>query len=127
MRQIGAVVSLTKELSEADLALFMLVTGDAQLDTEEPPSPERQARQQAPDALLAALLATAAARHATRPQYARFRDVTIRFVEPAYTDDLLTAIAEITALDAGQLHISARCENQDGRRLAEGEFHLSDG
>ncbi|MEO7002846.1 MAG: acyl-CoA thioesterase domain-containing protein [Ktedonobacterales bacterium] len=128
-RQVGAVATLTKELSEADLALFLLVMGDGQLAAEEPPNPERQVRQQAPGALLAALLTAAAARHAARPQFAHVLSASIRFVEPAYTDDQLIATAELVAIDATTqaLHVTAHCENQDGRRLAEGEFDLSDG
>ena len=130
MRQVGAIVSITKDFSEADLALFMLVMGDAELTAEltadEPQRPDRQQRQAAPGALLAALLTSAAARHAPRPQYARFASLTVRIAEPVYTDDTLTVVAEITALDGETVVVSAHCENQDGRRLAEGEFLLSD-
>ncbi len=130
-RQVGAIVTVTKEFSEADLALFMLVMGDAELTAEvtadEPQQrPDRQQRQAAPGALLAALLTSAAARHTPRPQHARFASLTVRIAEPAYTDDTLTVVAEITALDGEALRVSAHCENQDGRRLAEGEFLLSD-
>jgi len=124
-RQVGATVTITKEFSEADLALFMLVMGDAALTADEPLSPERQQRQAAPGALLVALLASAAARHAQRPQYARFASASTRVIEPAYTDDTLTAVAELTALEGETMRVTARCENQDGRRLAEGEFLVS--
>ena len=41
-RQVGAQVTITKDFSEADLALFMLVMGDAALTADEPLSPDRQ-------------------------------------------------------------------------------------
>jgi hypothetical protein len=125
-RQIGAQVTITKEFSEADLALFMLVMGDAALTADEPLRPERQQRQAAPGALLVALLASTVARHAQRPQYARFVSAATRVIEPAYTDDTLIATAELTALDGETMRVAAHCDNQDGRRLAEGEFLLSD-
>ncbi|HUY77811.1 MAG TPA: hypothetical protein VMV29_13650 [Ktedonobacterales bacterium] len=125
-RQVGAQVTITKDFSEADLALFMLVMGDAALTADEPLSPDRQQRQAAPGALLVALLASTAARHALRPQYARFVSAATQVLEPAYTDDTLTTTAELAALDGETMRVIAHCKNQDGRRLAEGEFLLSD-
>ncbi len=125
-RHVGAVATLTKLLSEADVALFTLVTGDAPLGSEEPPDPQRRVRQAAPLSLLAALLASAAAQHATRPDLARFISQTVRFCEPALTDDTVTAVAEIVGYDPSEhaLKIQVRCENQEGRRLAQGRFLL---
>jgi hypothetical protein len=125
-RRVGAIATLTKQLSEADVALFELVTGDAPLEGEEPPDPRRGVRQPAPLSLLAALLASAAAHHASRPDLVRFLSQTTRFVEPALTDDTVTATAEIVGYDPAEraLRIATRCENQEGRRLAEGEFLL---
>lgn len=129
-RQVGAIATITKTISEADLALFLLVMGDDQIDAQvgaaEPGNTERQMRQIAPDAMLAALLASSAARHALRPQFARFSSAVVRFIEPALTDDTLTATAELTTLDGETLGVRAHCENQDGRRLAEGDFSLRD-
>ncbi|HLY31277.1 MAG TPA: hypothetical protein VKQ36_09625 [Ktedonobacterales bacterium] len=129
-RQIGAIATVTKNISEADLALFLLVMGDeqiaAQVDAKEPGNTARQMRQIAPDALLAALLTSSAARHALHPQFARFTIADLRFLEPAFTDDTLTATAELTTLDGETLGVTAHCENQEGRRLAEGDFSLRD-
>jgi hypothetical protein len=124
--RVGAIATVTKQLSEADVALFALVTGDAPLNTEEPPDPQRGVRQAAPLSLLAALLASAAAQHAERPDLARFISQTVRFREPALTDDTITAAAEIVGYDASEhaLQIDVRCDNQEGRRLAEGRFLL---
>jgi len=125
-RRVGAVASVTKLLSEADVALFALVTGDAPLGSDEPPNPQRQVRQAAPLSLLAALLASAAAQHATRPDFARFISQTVHFCEPALTDDTVTAVAEIVGYDPAEhaLQIDAHCDNQEGRQLAEGRFLL---
>ena len=127
-RHVGAITTLTKDISDADLALFVLVMGDGQLSADEPPAPDQQERQAAPDALLAALLTATVARHVEQPKLAHFISETIRFVQPAYTDDQLTATAEITEYDAAAhtLRVSAHCENQAGSRLAEGEFQLSE-
>src|SRR5262249_19871073 len=117
-----------KQVSEADVALFELVTRDDQLTAEEPPgsSPRQPRRQAAPFALVAALMASAAARHMARPAAACFERQIGSFTAPAYTDDTLYVVAEVAALDAGSqmLHVRARCENQDGLALASGDFYL---
>lgn len=126
--QEGDVRTLTKQISDADVALFLLVTGQVTVTPEQIPIPTQSTRQIAPMAMLAALLSGAAAQHGLRPGSVRFLSENIRFVEPAYTDDTLTATAEqVSRDDASQsVRIFAHCENQDGRRLAEGEFVLSD-
>lgn len=126
-RAVGATAIVTKHISEADIALFELVTKDEALNADEPPpAPVRQPRQPAPFALLAAFLAAAAARHAPRPARARFEREAVRYAAPIYTDDTLNAVARVTAYDSasGSLHIHAHCDNQEGQRLAEGEFIL---
>jgi acyl dehydratase len=125
-QSIGATVTINKTLSEADIALFLLVTNESTPAGEEPPLTNRHAREAAPLGMLAALLASAAATHARRPTDARFITQTIRYCEPAYTDDTVTATARVAAHDdaAHALLISVSCENQEGRRLAEGEVLL---
>lgn len=125
-RSVGATATVTKQISEADIALFELVTKDESLSADDPPNPVRQPRQPAPFALLAAFLAAAAARHAPRPTRARFEREAVRFAAPIYTDDTLSAVARVTAYDSASrsLHIAAHCDNQEGQRLAEGEFIL---
>jgi acyl dehydratase len=123
---IGTTATFTKQVSEADIALFSLVTRDEAVEAGEPPAPVRQPRQAAPYPLLAALLAAAAARHAPSALPARFARQDVRFSQPIYTDDTLSAVAEVAEYDEGSrtLHIRAACENQDGLRLAEGDFYL---
>jgi acyl dehydratase len=125
---IGAKFTIKKTLSEADIALFLLVTNETTPSGDEPPLTSRHAREAAPHVMLAALLASAASGHAGRPNAARFITQTIRYCEPAYTDDIVTATAQVTAHDdtAHTLLISVSCENQEGRRLAEGEILLAE-
>jgi hypothetical protein len=125
---IGAKITINKTLSEADIALFLLVTNETTPSGDEPPLTSRHAREAAPFAMLAALLASAAAGHARRPGATRFLSQTIRYCEAAYTDDTVTATAQVTARDetAHALLISVACENQEGRRLAEGEILLAE-
>jgi hypothetical protein len=127
-RRVGAVMTLTKQVFDADVALFSLVMGETQIVAEEPPIPARQPRQIVPMALVSALLASAAARHSDRPGGTQLSTGTIRYLEAAYTYDTLTATAEVSAYDPGAraLRILARCETADGRRLAEGEYIMSD-
>ena len=126
--QDGAVRTLTKQISDADVALFLLVTGQTTITPEQIPIPAQSTRQIAPMAMISAMLSGAAAEHGLRPGSVRFLSESIRFAEPAYTDDTLIATAELVDRDdaSQSLRIFAHCENQDGRRLAEGEFVLSD-
>jgi hypothetical protein len=125
---IGAKVTINKTLSEADIALFMLVTNETTPSGDEPPLTSRHAREAAPLAMLAALLASAASGHARRPEVARFLTQTIRYSEAAYTDDTVTATAQVIGRDesAHALLIFVCCENQERRRLAEGEILLAE-
>jgi hypothetical protein len=125
---IGATVTINKTLSEADIALFLLVTNETTPSGDEPPLTSRHAREAAPLAMLAALLASAASGHARRPASARFLNQSIRYCEPAYTDDAVTATAQVTSRDddTHALLISVTCANQEGRRLAEGEILLAE-
>lgn len=125
-REIGATATVTKQISEADVALFGLVTKDEAVNGDEPPPPVRQPRQAAPFPMLAAFLASAAARHLPQPDLARFERQVVEFAAPAYTDDTLHATAEIAAYDSAShsLRVRAHCDNQEGLRLAEGEFIL---
>jgi hypothetical protein len=128
VRQVGAVTTFTKQVSEADIALFELVTLLEQVQPEEPAVPVRQPRKAAPYPLLVALLASAAAYHTPRPELARFVRQDVHFSAPIYTDDVLSVTAELVEYDAAghTLRIRTHGWNQDGLDLAEGEFLLMD-
>jgi acyl dehydratase len=121
---VGATTTLTRSLSEADLALFALVMGAADLATDARLEAEPSYQRVAPPALLAALLTTSAAQHSERPPLARFISGQVRFIEPAYAEETVRASATVTGIDdaTGALHINARCETEDGRSLAEADF-----
>ena len=121
---VGATTTLTRSLSEADLALFALVMGAADLATDARLEAEPSYQRVAPSALLAALLTTSAAQHSERPLLARFISGQVRFFEPAYAEETVRASATVTGIDGatGALRISARCETADGRSLAEADF-----
>lgn len=123
---VGATRTITRLLSEADLALFALVMGEADLDGDAHLEVEPSYQRVASPALLAALLTSAAALHSDRPDLARFASAQVRFIEPAYAEEIVRASATITGVDGvtGALQVQARCETEEGRRLAEAEFLL---
>lgn len=123
---LGATRTLTRMLSEADLALFGLVMGETAFDGEAHLDMEPRAQQMAPAALLAALLTACAALHSERPEVARFTSAQVRFIESAYSEETVRTVATVTAIDAatGALRIAAYCETEAGRRLADAEFTL---
>ena len=121
-----ATRTLTHALSEADLALFALVMGEAELGPEAHLRAESGDQRVAPPALLLALLTTSAAQHSARPALARFVSGQARFIEPAYAEETVRASATITGVDpaTGALRVQAICETEAGRRLAEAEYLL---
>lgn len=127
--QVGATITLTKAISEADVALFILVTNDQPPSTDEPTATDPAGRALVPGALVAAVLASAAARHLGGLATARLVRAEVTPSAPAYTDDTLTATAQVAAFDSSTqtLRITAVCANQDGARLAEGAFELRAG
>jgi acyl dehydratase len=123
---IGATKTLTRALSEADLALFALVMGEAELDGEAHLEAEPRYHREASPALLAALLTSSAALHSDQPASARFTSAQVRFVAPAFADETVRASATVTDVDepTGSLRVQAICDAEDGRRLAEADFLL---
>jgi acyl dehydratase len=123
---VGATRTLTRSLSEADLALFALVMGEADLEADARLEAEPRYQRVAPAALLAAVLTSSAAQHSERPVWARFVSAQVRFIEPAYAEETVRASATVTGIDdaTGALRVNAVCEAEDGRRLAEADFLL---
>lgn len=123
---VGATTTITRELTEADLALFSLVMGEANLDAEARLQVEPTMQPSVPTALLTALLTECAALHSARPAWARFLSAQVRYQESAYPEDTVRATATVLAIDAttGALRLRANCETSDGRQLVEAEFLL---
>lgn len=126
MPAAGATTTLTRMLSEADLALFALVMGEADLDAEAHLEAEPSYQRMAPPALLAALLIACAARHSAQPGAATFLRVETRFLAPARAEETAIVRATVVGVDeaTGALRIVATCDAEDGRRLAEGDLLL---
>jgi phosphate acetyltransferase/phosphate butyryltransferase len=127
---IGATETLAKAISEADVALFTLVTNDLPpLPTGDPMPAAPAGHAVVPGAFVAALLAAAAARHLGGLAAAHLVRAEVTASAPAYTDDTLTVSAQVAAYDAATqtLRVAATCANQDGARLAEGVFELRPG
>ena len=124
--RVGRVVTFTKSVSEADMALFALITREDTDIPEEPTPPVRQPRQPASLALLASLLMAAAARHLETPARAPFTAQRLDFFAPPQTDDTLTIRAELVTYDAAAdtSTITLTCQNQEQRPLAQGECTL---
>ncbi|HEY7780433.1 MAG TPA: hotdog domain-containing protein [Ktedonobacterales bacterium] len=126
--QVGTAVTLSKAISEADVALFTLLTDDHLPTADEASDEALQPRehQSVPPALVSALLAGAAARHGGGIACARIAREEVRFVGDAFTDDTLTVVAEVVGQDAtsGAVHVRAHCTNQDAALLAEGSFEV---
>ena len=124
--KVGDIITLSKSVSEADIALFELINRDDAYEVEDPPPPVRQPRQMAPYPLLASLLATAASHLVSEQAKARFLGQRIEFAWPVYTDDTLHLTVEVSACDEAThtLYASVTCHNQDQRPLAKGEFTL---
>ena len=127
IHQIGTTLTLTKVISEADVALFTLVTTDQPpASTDEPLATEPAERVPVPGALVIALLVSAAAQQGDGMTLAH---AEVTCTATAWTGDALTASIEVVAYDAasGVLREHASCANQDGQRLAEGMVDLRAG
>jgi len=124
--KVGDIVALSKSVSEADIALYGLISRDDAFVPEDPTPPKRQPRQMAPYPFLASLLAAAAAYPVSLPAQASFQWQQIEFSAPMYTDDTLYMTVEIMAYDedARTIAVSVTCQNQDQQRLAHGTFTL---
>ena len=125
---VGATVTLAKAISEADVALFTLVTNDQPppplADEPLPAAPAGPAI--VPGAFVAAFLAATAARLLGGLAAAHLVRAEITTSAPAYTDDTLSASAQVAAYDPATqtLRVAVTCANQNGARLAEGTFDL---
>ena len=127
--RVGNVITLNKSISDADIALFGLISRDDDFVALDPAPPVRQPRQVAPYPWLGALLATAAAHLISPSAQAGFLEQRIEFSEPAYADDTLHLTVELVEYDRAKqaIRVSVTCRNQDHRHLAAGDFSLDVG
>ena len=119
-----------RTVSEADIALFeLIIRGERPAPDDVPATTNWQPRQAAPHALTVALLTAAAVRHL--PEYPPVKIVQqeVRCYLPIYTDDTVQTDSSVLASEPGSstVRVFARCFNQDGLELAEGQFDLSAG
>ena len=126
--QVGTTVSLTKALSSADVALFTLVTDNLPPPDDDPGErvSKQEERIRVPGALLAALLTSAALRHAGGHAGAEIVQAEVRCSGDAWVGDTLTATASVLSSDpqTRTLHVQAHCANEAGARLAEAQLVL---
>ena len=122
--EIGAMGSLSKTITEADVRAFAELSGDTNpvhLD-------ENYARQSrfgariAHGALSVALI-SAVLGSQLPGEGTVYLSQSIKFVKPVYLNDTITATAEIIALraDKGIVTLKTVCANQRGEVVAEGE------
>ena len=119
-----------RTVSEADIALFeLIIRGERPAPEDVPATTNWQPRQAAPHAFTVALLTAAAVRHL--PDYPPVNVVqqSVRCYLPIYTDDTVQTDSQVMAPEPGSptVRVFARCFNQDGLELAEGQFELSAG
>jgi hypothetical protein len=126
--QVGTTVSVTKALSSADVALFALVTDNLPPPEDDPGErvSREEERTRIPVALLAALITSAALRHAGGHAGAEIVHVEARCSGDAWVGDTLTATAVVTGSDpqTQTLRVQAHCANEAGTHVAEAQFAL---
>ncbi|HEX9056279.1 MAG TPA: hypothetical protein VF818_02015 [Ktedonobacterales bacterium] len=126
INQVGATVTLTKAISEADVALVALLTNDHVPTPDKPMSLDPMGRVQAPSAFLTMLLIGAASRHVGGSGTATVVHGDVSYTGAAWIGDTVTTSAEVLAHDAASqtVRVRAQCVNQDGKPLAAGTFDL---
>jgi 3-hydroxybutyryl-CoA dehydratase len=121
---VGQKASFTKQITERDVATFAEISGDKNplhLDAE-------YARQTLFGARIAhgaftfALISAALGTELPGPGTV-YLSQSLKFVQPVYLDDTITATVEITAIraDRGIITLKTECANQRGEKIAEGE------
>jgi hypothetical protein len=118
---------LVRALSGADLALYALLAGQVDLSGDVSLSLEESHHQPVPQELLAALLISAARRHAGVADFTPLASVSLRCIEQAYTDEPLrfTRLVGDHANPSDSTNpITLRVESADARPLAEAIVHF---
>ena len=125
--KVGDRASLTRTITEEDIAAFARLTGDTNplhLD-EAYARTTRFGRRIAQGLLTAGLISALLGTRLPGPG-AIYVEQHLRFTKPVYPGDTITAVAEVTAFqeDKGLVTLKTECFNQEGERVLTGEAVL---
>jgi 3-hydroxybutyryl-CoA dehydratase len=120
---VGASASVSKTISDADLALYAAVsldTNPAHFDDEfasKTPFGKRIAHGMLTSGLISACLGTRLPGPGTI-----YLSQTLKFRRPVFIGDRITATVEVVALEEkGRVRLATKCVNQEGEPVVEGE------
>lgn len=121
---VGDKATFSKTIGEADILLFSAVSGDnypVHVD-EEYAKTTRFGRRIAHGLLTASLLSTTNGLLLQRPGGISVAQ-TLRFLEPVYPGDTITASTEVIEIDVQRRRLRCRttCTNQHGKLVVDGE------
>ncbi len=126
---IGQKASFSKKISEREVATFAQISGDLNpLHLDEAYAKQtRFGARIAHGAFSFALISAALGTELPGPGTV-YMSQSLKFIQPVYFDDTISATVEITALraDKGIVTLKTECANQRGEKIAEGEavvFH----
>lgn len=125
--QVGESASLTRTITEDDVVAFARLTGDTNplhLD-EAYARTTRFGRRIAHGLLTAGLISALLGTELPGPG-AIYLEQSLRFLEPVYPGDTITATVEVTAYreDKGLVTLRTECFNQQGEQVLTGEAVL---
>jgi 3-hydroxybutyryl-CoA dehydratase len=122
---IGHKASFTKTITSEDVALFARVSGDDQpLHVDSAFAAKTRFKKPIAHGMLSAGLISAALGTRLAPQFvAVYLSQQLRFRMPVNIGDTITAVLEVTAIDAEKRILTVRtdCLNQDGDAVVKGE------
>lgn len=121
---VGQQASLTRAISDADIAAFADLTGDRNpLHLDDAFAARSRFGRRVAHGLLSAGLVSAVLGTKLPGPGAIYLQQTLRFVRPVYPGDTLTATVEVTGCDGGRRTATLRttCADQRGRIVLDGE------
>ena len=122
---IGHKASFTKTITSEDVALFARVSGDDQpLHVDPAFAAKTRFKKPIAHGMLSAGLISAALGTRLAPQFvAVYLSQQLRFRMPVNIGDTITAVLEVTAVDAEKRILTVRtdCLNQNGDAVVKGE------
>jgi 3-hydroxybutyryl-CoA dehydratase len=122
---VGHSVSISKTISEDDIAGFARVTGDDQpLHLDDSYAAKTRFKKRLAHGMLSAGLISAALGTKLAPQATViYLSQSMRFLRPVFPGDTITADIEVTAIDPEKRFVTCKtdCVNQDGTTILTGE------